>query len=332
MKIQVFSGAIALAVSAAVAGETWTTDFSAAQKAAAEQKAPILAVFSGSDWCGPCMMLKSKVFDTPEFAAYAKGSFIPVELDYPRQKLQDEKTKKQNAELAGRYAISGFPTVLLLSPNGDVYGGFIGAHDQMKDVQKPIDAAMKVRAEFDEAMSRADAAEGTGKLKALADAYKAIPEEFRKYNRGLADRIIALDAQDTTGLKAERRKEEERQAKLKARNEALRAAAEKGPEAFRGRLEEMLKDQTDTETQAQLLPVLFQVQLSMAVNDAEFDAALATMDKMKAAVPQDAERIAQFRENIVKNKSKILENNKKRVEATKTASNAPKPGNPAPGK
>lgn len=317
-----------LAVSAAVAGETWTTDFSAAQKAAAEQNVPVLAVFSGSDWCGPCMMLKSKVFDTPEFAAYAKGHFIPVELDYPKRTPQDEKTQKQNAALGERYQIQAYPTVLLLSPKGDVYGGFIGAHDQLKEVQKSIESAMKTRVAFDEAMKKADAAEGADKLKALGDAYKAVPQEFRGYNKGLADQIIALDTEDTQGLKAERQKVEEQKAKTSARNNLLRTAAEKGPDAFLAQLKELLKD-PDTETQAQLLPVLFQVQLSMAADDAAFDAALATMDKMAQVMPEDAGRIAQFKKNVVENKDKILENNKKRAEAMKGACAPAKPEKPA---
>lgn len=308
-----------LAVSTVMASEVWTTDFSAAQKAAAEQKLPILAVFSGSDWCGPCMMLKSKVFDTPEFAEYAKGRFIPVELDYPKRTPQDEKTKKQNAQLGDRYGIRGYPTVLLLSPQGDVYGGFIGAHDQLKDVQKPLDKAMQTRKAFDDAMKEADAAQGTDKLKALAAAYNAVPEEFREYNKGLADQIIAADPTDSTGMKAERQKKEKKQAELEARNNVLRAAAEKGPEAFRAELEKMLKDNPDAKTQGQLLPVLFQVQLSMATDDAAYQAALGTMDKMAAVMPEDAARIAQFKKNIEDNKDRILESNKKRIEAMKEA-------------
>lgn len=306
-----------MAVSTVMASEVWTTDFSAAQKAATEQNVPILAVFSGSDWCGPCMMLKSKVFDTPEFAEYAKGRLIPVELDFPRRKAQDEKIKAQNAKLGDRYGIRAYPTVLLLSPKGDVYGGFIGGHDQLKDVTTPIDKAIQTSKVFEAAMKKADASQGPDKLKALAEAYNAVPEEFREYNKGLADQIIAADPTDSTGMKAERDKKAKLQAEMDARNELLRSAAEKGPEAFRAQLEEMLKNEPDAETQQQLLPVLFQVQLSMATNDEEFNAALATMDKLGAVVPEDAGRLAQFKANIVSNKDKILENNRKRADSMK---------------
>jgi thioredoxin-related protein len=41
-----------------------------------------------------------------------------VELDFPRKKVLDEKLKKQNAELAEKYEVQGYPTILLLNSKG----------------------------------------------------------------------------------------------------------------------------------------------------------------------------------------------------------------------
>jgi len=40
----------------------WQTDFDLAKKQAKEENKPILMLFTGSDWCPPCKMLKKRFF------------------------------------------------------------------------------------------------------------------------------------------------------------------------------------------------------------------------------------------------------------------------------
>lgn len=98
----------------------WITDFEAAKKTAAEKKLPILADFSGSDWCGWCIKLEQEVFSQKEFKDFAKNNLVLFLADFPRKKQQNEKAKKQNADLSKKYAIEGFPTVLLMDAEGKV--------------------------------------------------------------------------------------------------------------------------------------------------------------------------------------------------------------------
>ena len=116
---------LSLAVSANLYSEDanggWSTDFEAAKKASVEKKLPILADFSGSDWCGWCIKLDSEVFAKKEFKEFAKDNLVLFLADFPRKKQQDEKIKKQNAELSKKYAIEGFPTVLLMDAEGKVF-------------------------------------------------------------------------------------------------------------------------------------------------------------------------------------------------------------------
>lgn len=96
------------------------TDFEAAQaKAAAEQK-PMLLDFTGSDWCGWCIKLDKEVFSQEAFQNYAAEALVLVELDFPRGKDQSAKLKAQNKALAEKYGIRGFPTILILSPEGEL--------------------------------------------------------------------------------------------------------------------------------------------------------------------------------------------------------------------
>src|SRR5262245_42516320 len=79
-----------------LAAEDWSTDLSAGLTRAGKEKRLVLANFTGSDWCGWCKRLHKEVFSTKEFAEFAKGNLVLVEIDFPSQKKQSESLKKAN--------------------------------------------------------------------------------------------------------------------------------------------------------------------------------------------------------------------------------------------
>lgn len=91
----------------------WETNVTKAMEISKETKKPLLLFFTGSDWCGWCIRLQKEVLRTPEFAAWAKGNVVLVELDYPRKAPQTDAIKKQNNELQMAFGIQGFPTIIL---------------------------------------------------------------------------------------------------------------------------------------------------------------------------------------------------------------------------
>ena len=121
----------------------WMTNLSQAiEKAKAENKM-VLLDFTGSDWCPPCKALHKNVLSSPEFAEYAQKNLVLVEVDFPREKPQSEELKKSNRELAKKYEVRGYPTIVVLDGNGKVlskktgYGGekpaaFIARLEQLK--------------------------------------------------------------------------------------------------------------------------------------------------------------------------------------------------------
>ena len=118
MKKLLFSALLGLCTMAAIAAEgEWTTDLDAAKAKAKETKKHVLIDFTGSDWCPPCKQLHSKVLATEEFTKFAKENLILVELDFPK-KAQPAELKKKNKALSEEFKIEGFPTVVLLSPEG----------------------------------------------------------------------------------------------------------------------------------------------------------------------------------------------------------------------
>jgi protein disulfide-isomerase len=96
------------------------TDMDKAMKLSAKTGKPILADFSGSDWCGWCMKLDREVFSQKIFKDFAKDNLILVLLDFPRSKVIPANVKKQNRALAAKYGIRSYPTVLLLDSKGKV--------------------------------------------------------------------------------------------------------------------------------------------------------------------------------------------------------------------
>ena len=104
----------------------WLTDLSTAQKKAKAEHKLVLMDFTGSDWCHPCMELRKQVLTSPEFVAYAKTNLVLVEVDFPRSKTQTEELKKSNERLSQKFDVGGFPTVILLDPDGKQLSKTVG--------------------------------------------------------------------------------------------------------------------------------------------------------------------------------------------------------------
>ena len=105
-------------VASSEAAEEWKTDYTAALAQAAKENKMVLLDFTGSDWCGWCIKLQKETFSKPEFKKFAEQSLVLVELDFPRGKTQSDELKKQNEELAEKFGVQGFPTLVLLDPQG----------------------------------------------------------------------------------------------------------------------------------------------------------------------------------------------------------------------
>jgi thioredoxin-related protein len=92
---------------------------------AKESNRNIVMVFSGSDWCAPCIKLDKSVWQSQEFQDFAKDHWIMLRADFPRKKANQlpEDQKMKNAQLAEKYNKNGyFPLVLVLDPNGNILG------------------------------------------------------------------------------------------------------------------------------------------------------------------------------------------------------------------
>lgn len=299
-------------LSTAMAAESWTENFADATAKAAAQNRLVLAAFTGSDWCGPCKQLESKVFNTDAFAEYAKKHFIPVSLDFPTKKTQTPELKKQNQDLAEKYEISGFPTVLVLSPKGTVYGGFVGGLTDINEVKSLLDKAVATGATFKAATEKAATLQGEEKAKELIKAYTAIPEEFRSLHTSLADEIIQNDPNDISGLKALREKAELEGKQIEECDAVLLEAIKQGPEAFCGKVDELLKKDYLPSVRLRLMQGKIQALFSAATDEDGIKKILSAMDQLSEIRPEDKDAIEQMKSRISENKDHIIEGNRSR--------------------
>ncbi len=100
----------------------WLTSWELAHRESLRTGKPIMAVFTGSDWCGPCIALKKKVLVTDQFTRWATENVVLLEVDFPKNTNQSPAVKDQNRGLSNRYNVAGYPTVLVIDTDGKVKG------------------------------------------------------------------------------------------------------------------------------------------------------------------------------------------------------------------
>jgi thioredoxin-related protein len=178
-------------------GEGWLSDFEAAKKQAADEKKNLLIDFTGSDWCGWCIKLNKEVFDHAEFKNGVKEKFVLVEIDFPNDKSKlTAAVIAQNEALQEKYAVKGFPTILLTDEQGKPFaitGYQAGGPDAYV---KHLDELLGMREKRDAAFAEASKAEGVAKANLLTTAIRSMQLEDKMVSTFYADEIEAIKAAD----------------------------------------------------------------------------------------------------------------------------------------
>ncbi len=121
-KVLLLAAALGLCFSSARGEANWLTDYAKAQAEAKAAHKLLLLDFTGSDWCGWCRRLDAEVFSKPEFEDYAKKNLVLMKVDFPRGKPLSDEERKQNYQLAQKFGVQGFPTIILLNGEGEPVG------------------------------------------------------------------------------------------------------------------------------------------------------------------------------------------------------------------
>lgn len=96
----------------------WNQDIEASQRYAKEVRRPVLALFTGSDWCHFCKLLESNVLSTSTFHEWVKGKYILLYIDFPCGKSVPKEELDQRTRLAEKYSVRAYPTLVILK-DGD---------------------------------------------------------------------------------------------------------------------------------------------------------------------------------------------------------------------
>ncbi|MDG1342570.1 MAG: thioredoxin family protein [Flavobacteriaceae bacterium] len=110
---------------ARLSAQDWRTDWDIAKVEAEQANKKLILVFSGSDWCIPCIKLEKEIWESPSFTQYAEQYYVLFRADFPKRKKNKlpETIQKLNDRLASEYNSKGyFPLVVVLDTKGKVKG------------------------------------------------------------------------------------------------------------------------------------------------------------------------------------------------------------------
>jgi len=98
------------------------TDFLKSAELAKTSRRHLLLAFIGTDWSISSLKLDREVFDQSEFADNSKYDFLLCKLHFYQTIERAPEIARQNQELAEKYKIEQFPTVVILDPDGSELG------------------------------------------------------------------------------------------------------------------------------------------------------------------------------------------------------------------
>ncbi len=181
-------------VAPSLASVAWQTDLPAAQEKAAAEGKKVLVLFTGSDWCPPCIALKKNILSQPSFEAYAQEHFVLVELDFPR-KPASPNALAANKKLQRKYNVSAFPTMLALSPEGVALAGFVGGVAGLSDLEERLRPATAPSKEVADALEGLSADSSITRVEAYMALIPTLPQEVLRHNAFLESFLEELVAE-----------------------------------------------------------------------------------------------------------------------------------------
>ena len=112
-------------LSFSLTAQNWETDWKVATQKSKKNNQKLILVFSGSDWCIPCIKLEKEIWEEKSFMAYALENYVLLRADFPKRKKNALSKEKQthNDKLAERFNAAGyFPLVVVISTEEKVLG------------------------------------------------------------------------------------------------------------------------------------------------------------------------------------------------------------------
>lgn len=157
----------------------WSTDLEAAKVQAARENKHVMINFTGSDWCGWCMRLKQEVFSQSEFELFAAKNLVLVEIDFPKRKQIPQATLRANVQIADRFKVAGYPSLVFLNSTGKEVGRTGYQPGGAKAFVQAVGKSLAIKSDSDEATTaKAVSREPAPELPMFGGAPPAPPQRF----------------------------------------------------------------------------------------------------------------------------------------------------------
>ena len=113
--------------------KTFDGTFEAALEHAAEIQKPVF-VMAHAEWCGACRQLENNTLSEGEVIAFLNNNFVSFDFDIE---------KGEGPDLAEKFNIRRTPSLLFITPDGEVYHSFTGYKNAKNFLSEANKAAKK---------------------------------------------------------------------------------------------------------------------------------------------------------------------------------------------
>ena len=145
--------------------------------AIAKQQDKLIFMDAFASWCGPCKWMSATIFTNDTVADFYNQHFICVKYDME---------KGEGVTLREKYGVKAYPTLLFISPEGDLIHKRVGAPQPVSDYINLGLKAMKPEECYTAYVKRYNQGENSpefilGYLQIMTDAYLPVDEPLKKY-------------------------------------------------------------------------------------------------------------------------------------------------------
>ena len=122
-QVKILSATVLLLLCSIIQAQTFHHNFEESRQLANDSNKLVLMIFSGSDWCKPCIQLRKEILEDTAFIAFSNKKLVLLELDFPykRKNRLSKEQQEHNEQLAEKYNKDGaFPKVVLMDGAGNI--------------------------------------------------------------------------------------------------------------------------------------------------------------------------------------------------------------------
>jgi thiol-disulfide isomerase/thioredoxin len=180
----------------------WFVEFPEARAKAKQEGKGLLIDFGGSDWCGPCLWLKTRILSRAEFSEPAGKYYVLVDIDDLQRKPMPADRKQRYRQLQERYGIETFPSVILADSEGRPYARttYVPSITRPEAYWDHVQSLRKRGTAVEKSLAKAAGLSGLARAEALVEGLAQVPAEF--VPQFYANEVLALrrlDHRDRTG-------------------------------------------------------------------------------------------------------------------------------------